>query len=108
MHYNSIALALAEAQVADLHRAAAHSRSTVSSRVRHCHRLRALALGLAAIAALAPAGAFAQPARDVAMPANEHAEAVHCDHSPSATSQTIRFTNPLGRSRGPGAGAGML
>jgi hypothetical protein len=108
MYHNSIALALAEAHVADLQRTAALRRSTVSSRVRDCHRLRALALALAAIAALAPAGALAQPARDVAIPADEPAEAVRCDPRPRATSQTTRFANPLGRSRGPGAGAGLL
>jgi hypothetical protein len=63
---------------------------------RHRRRLRALALGLGAIAALAPAAANAQ------------VDAIHRHHSPAATHQSITFTNPLGRSRGPGAGGGLL
>jgi ferric-dicitrate binding protein FerR (iron transport regulator) len=105
MHHHNIALALAEAHVADLQRAAAHNTSTASPRRRH--RLRALALGLGAIAVLAPA-ALAQPTHDVDTPANTHVDAVHRHHSPAATHPSITFTNPLGRSRGPGAGAGLL
>jgi hypothetical protein len=74
MHQHHIALALAAARVADLQRAATHSTATVPPR-RH---LRALALvGLAAaaaLAALAPAGALAQPMRDAATPANAHVD----------------------------------
>jgi hypothetical protein len=36
------------------------------------------------------------------------ATAVACNHHPRATPGKITFTNPLGRSRGPGAGAGLL
>jgi hypothetical protein len=96
---HSTSLSLAEARVADL---AAHPESIASPRLR---RARAVALGLAAIAALTPAGALARPPYDAATPANEHATSVHRHHSPSAT-PSITFTNPLGRSRGPGAGAG--
>jgi hypothetical protein len=106
MYHHSIALALADARVADLQKAAVRTGSTASPRRRH--RLRALALGLAAIAALTPAGAFAQPSHDAATPANAQAGAVHRHHGPSATRPSITFTNPLGRSRGPGAGAGLL
>ena len=62
----------------------------------------ALALALLGLAtgALAPAGALAQPTRDVA--------AVQQDHDPAIAPWSITFTNPLGRSRGPGAGAGLL
>ena len=77
-----------------------------TSRRRH-RPLRALALGLAAIAALMPAGALAQPIYDAA-PAKAQADAVHRHHAPSATRPSITFANPLGRSRGPGAGAGLL
>ena len=106
MYHHSIALALADARVADLQKAAVRTGSTVSPRRRH--RLRALALGLAAIAALTPAGALAQPIHDAATPAKTRAGAVHRHHDPSATRTSITFTNPLGRSRGPGAGAGLL
>jgi hypothetical protein len=105
MHHHNVAPALPEARIADLQSAAANSGSTASPRRR---RLVALALGLAAIAALAPAGALAQPTHDAATPPKAHADAVHRDHSPTATRQSITFTNPLGRSRGPGAGAGLL
>src|SRR5215207_10678973 len=60
--------------------------------------------GLAAIAALTPASALAQPTHDAATPAKAQACAVHRNHEPTATGQSITFTNPLGRSRGPGAG----
>jgi hypothetical protein len=36
------------------------------------------------------------------------ATAVACNHHPRGTPGKITFTNPLGRSRGPGAGAGRL
>jgi hypothetical protein len=108
MYHHSIALALADARVADLQRAAAHRQSTASPRGRHRRHLRALALGLVAITALAPSGALAQPTHDAATPANAQADAGHRHHSPGATRPSITFTNPLGRSRGPGAGAGLL
>ena len=106
MYDHTITLALAEARVADLHAAAAHTGSTGSPRRRDRRRLGPLALGLAAIAALAPAAALAQPAHDTATPAKAHAAASHKHHHPSATHPSITFTNPLGRSRGPGSGGG--
>jgi hypothetical protein len=99
---------IARARLADLPSAAAHSGSTASPRRPHRRRLRALALGLAAIAALLPAGALAQPPHDAATSAKAQADAVHRDHNPTATRPSITFTNPLSRSRGPGAGAGLL
>ena len=108
MHHHNIALALPEAHIADLQSTAGQSGSTASSRRRQRRRVRALALGLAAIAALTPAGALAQPIHDAATPAKTRADAVHRHHDPSATRTSITFTNPLGRSRGPGAGAGLL
>ena len=107
MYHHSIALALAEARVADLQNAAAHRESTASPRRRR-RRLRTVTLGLAAIAALTPASARAQPTHDAATPAKAQAQAVHRHHEPTATRQSITFTNPLGRSRGPGSGAGLL
>jgi hypothetical protein len=107
MYHHGIALALAEARVAGLQNEAAHSESTAPPRRRR-RRLRAVVLGLAAIAALTPAGALAQPTHDAATPANAHVDAAHRDHNPTATRQPITFTNPLGRSRGPSAGAGLL
>jgi hypothetical protein len=82
MHHHRVTLALAQARI-----------------------LRALALGLVAIASLLPAGALAQPVQDAAAPAKAQA---HTHHSLNATRPSITFTNPLGRSRGPGAGAGLL
>jgi hypothetical protein len=108
MYHHNVAPALPETRIADLQSAATHSGSTASPRRRHRRRVRAVALGLAAIAAVAPAGALAQPTHDAATPPEAHADAVHRDHSPTATRQSITFTNPLGRSRGPGAGAGLL
>jgi hypothetical protein len=70
MHSHHIALALADARVADLQRASTHGTATVPPR-RHRH-LRALALlGLAATAALTPTGAFARPPHDAATPAQD-------------------------------------
>jgi hypothetical protein len=73
MYQHNIALALADARVADLQRAATHSTATVPPR-RHSRHLRALAvLGLAAtvaLVALAPTGALARPLEDAATPAN--------------------------------------
>jgi hypothetical protein len=106
MYHHSIALALADARVADLQNAAAHRESTASPRRRR--RLRAVTLGLAAIAALTPASALAQPTHDAATPASADVAAAHRHHPPSVMGPSITFTNPLGRSRGPGAGAGLL
>jgi len=53
-------------------------------------------------------GALAERAHDVGTSPNEHAPAVARDHHTRATPWDITFTNPLGRSRGPGAGAGWL
>jgi hypothetical protein len=108
MYHRNIARTLVEARVADLQRAATHSTATVPPR-RHRRHLNALALlGLAATAALAPTGALARPAHDAAAPANAYVGTVDQDHSPSSTRPSMTFTNPLGRSRGPGAGAGLL
>jgi len=108
MYHHSIALALAEARVADLQNAA-HRESTASPRRRRRRRRRrAVALGLAAIAALTPASALAQPTHDTATPASADIDAAHRHHPPSVMGPSITFTNPLGRSRGPGAGAGLL
>ena len=76
MYHHSIALALAEARVADLQNAAAHSESTASPRRRASRR----GARLAAIAALAPASALAQPTHDAATPAKAQAQAVHRHH----------------------------
>jgi hypothetical protein len=62
---------------------------------------------LAVVAALTPVGALAQPTRDAATPATAHTSAAR-QHHHRATYASITFTNPLGRSRGPGAGAGLL
>jgi hypothetical protein len=107
MYHHSIALALAEARVADLQNEGAHSESTAPPRRRR-RRLRTVVLGLAAIAALTPASALAQPTHEAATPAKAQADAGHRHHEPTATRQSITFTNPLDRSRGPGAGAGLL
>jgi hypothetical protein len=103
--YHHITRQLAE-QTADVRSTRTRRTSTASSRLRQ--RLRTLALVVAAVAAVAPAGALAQPAYDDTTPANSPTDAVHHDHTRSATVRSITFTNPLGRSRGPGAGAGLL
>jgi hypothetical protein len=51
-----------------------------------------------------PGAALAQPIHDV----STSATAVQRHHRPSASHSSITFTNPLGRSRGPGAGMGLL
>jgi hypothetical protein len=78
--------------------------------VAHRRRRRhTMAAALITIGALAPAaGAVAQPAYDVGTLTNEHATAVPGDQHPRATPAAITFTNPLGKSRGSGAGAGLL
>jgi hypothetical protein len=43
----------------------------------------------------------------IAAAATAHS-AVHGHHRSSASDPSITFTNPLGRSRGPGAGMGLL
>jgi len=97
---------LAEAQGADVQGTKTRRTSTASSRLRQ--RLQTLVLAVAAVAALAPAGALAQPAHGDTTLANSPTDAIHHDHTRSATVQSITFTNPLRRSRGPGAGAGLL
>jgi len=104
--FHHITRQLAEAQTADVQRTKTRRTSTASSRLRR--RLRTLALAVAAVAALAPAGALAQPAHDDTTLANSPTDAVPHDHSRSATVWSITFTNPVHRSRGPGAGAGLL
>jgi hypothetical protein len=92
---------------ARLARAAALSRPTAAVRPRH--RRRATVAALIALGALTPtAGALAQPAHDIGSATTKPATAVARDHHPRATPWAITFTNPLGRSRGPGAGAGLL
>ena len=104
--YHHISRQIAEAHTADVQRTQTRRTSSASSRLRR--RLRTLALVVAAVAALAPAGAVAQPAHDDTTLANSPTDAVHHDHTRSATVWSITFTNPLHRSRGPGAGAGLL
>lgn len=104
--YHHITRQITEAQTADVQRTQTRRTSTASSRLRQ--RLRTLALLVAAGAALAPAGAVAQPAHDDTTLANSPTAAVHHDHTRSTTVRSITFTNPLHRSRGPGAGAGLL
>jgi hypothetical protein len=104
--YHHITRQIAEAQTADVQRTKTRRTSTASSRLRQ--RLRTLALLVPAVAALAPAGAVAQPAHDHTTLENGPTAAVHHDHTSSATVQWITFTNPLHRSRGPGPGAGLL
>ena len=85
MYHQQITRALAEAHVAEL------------------------AAALIAIGALLPAaGALARPAYDIGTGTGKHATPIARDHHPRANPGTITFTNPLGRSRGPGAGAGLL
>ena len=64
---------------------------------------------LIAIGALAPAAAaLAQPVHDAGTSTHERSTAVARDHHPRTAPGAITFTNPLARSRGPGAGAGLL
>jgi hypothetical protein len=80
-------------------------------------------LAIAAAAQARPADTWPQPVmqnspaptvhkKTVLRPASSgpdtSANAVHWHHRPSASHPSITFTNPLGRSRGPGAGAGLL
>jgi hypothetical protein len=85
----------------------------------HHHITRAIVVALVAIGALAPTGgALAQPADSVIAKWPSHdgqitkvtpqqLPAAFGTHG-RATPGTITFTNPLDRSRGPGAGAGLL
>jgi hypothetical protein len=97
MHSHNIALALADARVADLQRPATHSTATVTPRRQRRH-LRALALlGLAATAALAafaPTGALAQPTHDAATPAN--APAAKIGDTPADFAQPVAPAPKLG------------
>jgi hypothetical protein len=104
--YRYITRQLAEPQTADVQGTRTCRTPPASSRLRQ--RLRTLALAVAAGAALTPAGAVAQPAHDDTTLANSPTAAVHHDHTRGATAPPITFTNPLQRSRGPGAGAGLL
>ena len=104
--YHHITRQLAEAQTADVQRTKTRRTSTAPSQLRQ--RLRTLAPAVAAVAALAPAGGLAQPAHDDTTLANSPTNAVHHDHTRSVAVRSITFTNPLHRSRGPGAGAGLL
>jgi hypothetical protein len=88
-------------------RHAAHDRPTAPVRPRHRRPAKAAALIAIGALALAP-GALAQPVHDIGTSTNKHATPIARDHYPRATPGTITFTNPLGRSRGPGAGAGLL
>jgi hypothetical protein len=103
MHHH-ITVPLGEAHTGDEHRADARRTSAASPRR---HGFRTLAV-LVAAAALAPAGALAQPTHDATTPANSRTATLHHDGTPGATPWSITFTNPLDRSRGPGAGAGLL
>jgi hypothetical protein len=70
MHPHNITLALAAARAADPQRAGTHSTATVP---RHRHLRAVVVLGLtatAALAAIAPTGALAQPMHDAATPAS--------------------------------------
>jgi hypothetical protein len=104
--YHRVTRQTTEGRTADVQRTRTRRTSTASSRLRQ--RLRTLALLVAAGAALAPAGAVAQPAQDDTVLANSPSAPVHHDHPRSTTVRSITFTNPRHRSRGPGAGAGLL
>jgi hypothetical protein len=84
----------------------------MNEHLHHITRMLAeatVAAALIAIGALAPAaGALAQPAHDAGTSTNARSTAVARDHHPRTAPGLITFTNPLTRSRGPGAGAGLL
>ena len=106
MYHHHITRAIAEAHAADLQRTAARNRPTAPVRPRH--RRRAIVAALVAICALAPtAGALAKPADSVIAKRPSHDEQI-TRADVRATPSMITFTNPLRRSRGPGAGAGLL
>jgi hypothetical protein len=107
VNHDNVTLALAQAPAFDPHKAAANSAFTKSPRP----------VTAGAFAPSPWAGPRWPPSRppapspsphDLVTPANENATAVHRHHSLSATHPSITFTNPLGRSRGPSAGAGLL
>ena len=104
MTQHNLTPALAEARAADLQRAARHSAATVPPR-RHLHALALL--GLTAAAVITPTSAFAVPMHDAGSLAEAKAGPVRPDDR-SVRYPSITFTNPLHRSRGPGAGAGLL
>src|SRR5690242_9875001 len=105
MYRPHITRSIAGVRVADLRPTAARDRPTTPARPRHQLHVRAAVL--IAIGALAPAtGALAQPAGDAGLSTVQHATAVALNHHRRATPGPITFTNPLGRTRGPGAGAG--
>jgi hypothetical protein len=107
MYHHHVTRAVAQAHVADMQRTAARTQPTAAVRPRR--RRHAIVAALIAICALVPAaGAIAQPAYDIGSATTKPATAVARDHHPRATRGHITFTNPLGRSRGPGAGAGLL
>jgi hypothetical protein len=86
-----------------------HTPTVIAPRRARHHRRHATAAALIALGALTPTtGALAQPAYDIASATTKPATAVARDHHPRATPGAITFSNPLGRSRGPGAGAGLL
>jgi hypothetical protein len=53
---------------------------------------------------LVPGASPSQAKQDPVTPAG----AVHRHHPPTTHDPSITFTNPLGRSRGPGTGGGLL
>jgi hypothetical protein len=107
MYHHRITRAISEARAADLQQTAARTQPTAAVRPRH--RRPAIVAALIAICALMPtAGAAAQPTHDIGSATTKHATAVARKHHTQATSGTITFSNPLDRSRGPGAGAGLL
>ena len=117
MYHHHITRAIGQAYVADMQRTAARTRPTAAVRPRH--RRHAIVAALVAICALAPtADALAQPADSVTAKRQSYAEqiakltpqelAAASGTDVRATRDMITFTNPLGRSRGPGAGAGLL
>jgi hypothetical protein len=81
MHSHHIALALADARVADLQRAAPHTPATAPAR-RHRRTLALLGLvTTAALAALAPTGAFARPIEAATPPPSSHFEGGPADQA---------------------------
>jgi hypothetical protein len=127
MYHHHITRAIGQAHVADMQRTAARTRPTAGVRPRHRHRRHAIVAALVAICALAPtADALAQPADSVTAKRQWYAEQIAkltpqelaaasgtdvraaCGTDVRATRDMITFTNPLGRSRGPGTGAGLL
>jgi hypothetical protein len=105
--YHRITRAIAQARMADMQRTAARTQPTAAVGPRH--RPHAIVTALIASCALVPtAGALGQPTHDIGCTTTQHSTTVARDHHPRATPGQITFTNPLGRSRGPGAGAGHL